>query len=898
MWLRAIGIGARQITGRPLSAISPHVQFTSRTQVSSAVIRLCRMLAAKGRSPTLVLVNKLANLVSNPRTEERVLAVRASYASRINCEQWISVVEAQDFSTALQLLKSEGVALRGSVPTFFEQPPTWLVLHVICNLARTSADLRHSLDLVYHHLPYASPSMQPTIVVLLTIRLAQHGLLAPLRLVIKSFLNVSAQATGDQFNLLLYALTFAPGRKETSALATTIMMIMENRGMKIRPLVYNALLRPTFLTLDVAEAVERCMHLDGITPSRQHLTILLRLMARHGRRKQAARYVLALRGCQEEAPNGAVLCSTRPQDGIEKTTSRRPWTAPYISSLRSSFKAFRHIKSTSRVVVRQSIPSHLHPNTTQMSQSPAALIEQSPQIGSESEETDEDEGDPQFAFKPDKIPSFIQPPLSMPPPKEWKISHFSRLNVKDWAAALYVAGRDKRISAEALLEAFQKGAQRFGRDVNMFAYCVVIRGLLYKWDPGRAVALWDESRIHSHRLPLSTFSIGIGVSALTLNREPHRAFALLEHVSASHFRREKRFMNRKAVKNGTHPPTTTPGSQGMPPPKVHPKTPSRRRPPPPAVINAEAINQFMVTLQRIGRPDAVFALWDSMKTLYNLDPDAYTLSILLNTARWARHDKSVIRGALTQLGLLKKHRKANSPPTISLRGDTAAKIAGLFNPKARAVLNGMWDGESAAEVALRIATQMFLGNWPILKNVRTPVRALRHSAEDRTLAPLSDAFMSLSGSYYGDEDAPPPIIILAEGSTPLYSYPHIIPTDVTFRAYIDLLHAECFTTDIPLVLAWMRELRISPSKNTIASALVYWSEVSKDAPLIEAMKGGSHRSPYAMLSQWIQAWVGKEHMPTSIEWSHAIKRLAYYREAMNGGILTRSQMRREGSGWR
>lgn len=416
------------------------------------------------------------------------------------------------------------------------------------------------------------------------------------------------------------------------------------------------------------------------------------------------------------------------------------------------------------------------------------------------------------------------------------------LRGNDWTALLTVAARSKDVSAEALLAAFREAVA--GHPGNVAAYAVVIRGLLCKRDFAGAITVWDIVR-SSSGIRVNTIALGIGVSALTAGGQPHRAFTLLEEIRIADYEW---------------------GSQICP----------GRSPP---QVNITAVNRFMIALTRYGRPDATFALWDHMQTLYGLSPDAHTFNILLGTARWSRKFDDTIIGQLAHLGLT-----GPSPipedATLDERGRAVAHMNALLDPTHRARVTGLWHGAPASRVALRLAVEFFLGHWPFLRDVLPPTRALRRSRDDAAHSPMSDALnsvMALGGASADHE--PSPLLALVPSDYSAFPFPHVMPTDVSFRALIDLLAAEGLHTEIPLVLGWQRALRIAPSKATLATALVYWMDVSMDAPLVERFKRTRGRDPFALLSAWMEDWVGKTGMPGPKMMSHEMRRKAYYTDS-------------------
>ena len=434
------------------------------------------------------------------------------------------------------------------------------------------------------------------------------------------------------------------------------------------------------------------------------------------------------------------------------------------------------------------------------------------------------------------------------------------MHARDWISALYVASRTKNVTAQAFLTGYRQGAGAYAP--NRQAYSTVVRGLLYKHDYANAAALWDESC--SLDLPLDTISVGIGTHALAMNGEPHRAFALLEQVHSA---------QQAWVKEGK--------GRG----RRNSRPPDRR---PPAEVNLYAVHQLMVALRRMGRPDVVFALWDHMETLYGLSPDVYSLNIILQTARWARKYEDTIRGQLSYLGF--GASAASSTLSLDPRAEAVSHIATTLNPAKKPWITGRWNTESAGQAALRVVVQMFLGNWPELRQAAPPVAALRRSSRDIALSPVSEAINTVTGRPPFEQS---PLLSLFPAHAPI-PYPQIFPTDVTLRAIVDLLPAESLHAEIPLVLVWVRMLGIRPSKATIATVLVHWMDVSMDSPLVERMKGLQRRNPYAQLVRWLEDWVGLRNMPGREEMSREMERSAYYKDVQYLDVIKERVSEAEG----
>ena len=84
---------------------------------------------------------------------------------------------------------------------------------------------------------------------------------------------------------------------------------------------------------------------------------------------------------------------------------------------------------------------------------------------------------------------------------------------------------------------------------------------------------------------------------------------------------------------------------------------------------------------------------------------------------------------------------------------------------------------------------------------------------------------------------------------------------------LDQLELANLASEVPLVMAWAHALRIKPSKDTIATALVYWS----GAP--DAERWGGRQASYRAFYRWLLEWVGEEGMAGKEETSTTFKRL-------------------------
>ncbi|KAI0692318.1 hypothetical protein BC835DRAFT_1357621 [Cytidiella melzeri] len=757
---------------------------------------------------------------------------------------WEDVLAARGFADILLVLKTVGFEASESVGDIAcntqssRQIFTLLVLHIFLNRANTPGQLIQALMVLQDHLPTAPLSLQPVLIIVAVAKLAELRLIATLRRLVQDFQELQA-TTAAHYRIILRALSLAPKSKETSALATELFSTMTVKGYALRHAnVYHALLRPSFLTLDVAEGIEQKMAADRMKPEVHYLLALFRLMVKRGFRRRASRYMSSL----DSASRSSV--SPRHASRLAHPKRSAKWQHLYIAAYRDTAAAYRYIKQMpTKRSSADATPSS--PTNTLL---PARLSQ------SRRSMTGRNFG---RAAPDDDLQ--LQHGLEFPTPAD--AQHYTTPSIRsdappvppEWLSVLQVAGKDAKLSARALILIFRKGGRQYLYTLS--AYEILIRGLLRKQDFTRAAAVWHE--LHNQGWALGRRSLGIGVRALASAGQCHKAFALLEEAHAGY---EARTLVTE----------------------ISGKSQIKSKP-----VSVEGINHFMVALRHRGRPDAIFSLWDAMEVLYGLAPDVYTLNIMLGAARWSRkYDQSLkgaFRSVLSGFGLSRARwvlpAARNTATAEENRKEVASYIAAMLDPERSHNVTGQWGSEAASRAALRIAVQMFLGNWPHLKSLRPPVRAIRKAGSDPALSPLSDLFHSLSQD---PSDGIPPLTILLRllpENIPPYPYPYIYPTDFTFRAFLDLLACESLHTEIPVALTWMRALGVWPSKTTLATALVHWGEVSMDAPLIERFKGGPARSPYSMLMAWMKSWVGEEHMPTRVEMMDEMARLAFYRHA-------------------
>ncbi|KAI1789664.1 hypothetical protein LXA43DRAFT_1019805 [Ganoderma leucocontextum] len=427
---------------------------------------------------------------------------------------------------------------------------------------------------------------------------------------------------------------------------------------------------------------------------------------------------------------------------------------------------------------------------------------------------------------------------------------------KVYMLALRVYANDAATSLHQLLNTFRLGLDSIGDGTKrLWCYFVTIKGLLKRSEYGEAAKLLGE--IWDGRDKFSAPEVTIAVEALTMVGRPDAAFRLLLSLVPE----SDTLMAVAGHLEGDYVVLT-------------PKTYVRAE----RTIDTQAVNSYMVSLLRIGRPDAVFFIWDTMRRVFRVEPDSVTLAIVLKAARYARKTEGALQVAIADFGLGRVLSLGNQTATQDWttlgREEATEAFKALLVADGKRSGTAFWRGERAGVVALRTAWEVLTMNWPELKGFDPPCYAIRRSAGEQAVSPMSDllhSFTSHSSDIAAAADSQD-----ADVSPHLRMYFGIVPEDAMFRALFDLLAEEDRAAQIPLVLTWMRYLKVHPSRDTLATALVYWGEVTFEGPWIQRLRRGE--SQYVRLLKWITKWVGWGNVPRRDEMQKALMRVKWFRE--------------------
>ena len=234
-------------------------------------------------------------------------------------------------------------------------------------------------------------------------------------------------------------------------------------------------------------------------------------------------------------------------------------------------------------------------------------------------------------------------------------------------AALHVAAKDFQTSTYNLIRSFLLISR--ATITTAPTYTVLIRGLLLR-KQYRLASIFFTKLMRSG-LPLDNPALVAGLSSLTRNGQPHLAFQVLEKYTIG--------------------PTTTP-----------------------MILTTLTLNQFIVSLNRIGRPDISIRLFTHMQTLYACLPNSQTFSIILQAARLAlKLDASPstprLRPLLPFRSKWKKGRHKKKPP----RNESVdAILSALGHPSRgglRRYVNGNYIGLDPATFARNVFDNVVSG---------------------------------------------------------------------------------------------------------------------------------------------------------------------------------------------
>lgn len=189
------------------------------------------------------------------------------------------------------------------------------------------------------------------------------------------------------------------------------------------------------------------------------------------------------------------------------------------------------------------------------------------------------------------------------------------------------------------------------------------------------------------------------------------------------------------------------------------------------------------------------------------------------------------------------------------KGSTSVLLAPPGNSGAREKED--WRLEKPWQMARVIFRQVVLGNWPHLRETRSPLDEVDQSTFDKFTS-LFDGDLHILRHV-----SPNKLRELNQDSLPDPNarYTHIIPTASTFHSYISLLGYYNYPHEIPVALAWMKALSIVPTWFTMRLALMHICEAEGPRRWVRGWgKEGKGRlvRDEEIMRRWLEEWLLQE----------------------------------------
>ncbi|KAG6872347.1 hypothetical protein C0995_010514 [Termitomyces sp. Mi166 len=592
-------------------------------------------------------------------------------------ERWRPLTRAHGLARALNKMKGES-------------GPLWLALYLLAYGVRAHDDAYPAgLDLAYAHLPSAPKHLHGPLLIFAVSSLSRFNLLLPIRRVIDTFLTTDLAPHSElYFNLFLQALTIMPTQcTETAQAIVRLLQRMEARKLTLAKETYDLLLNDENVLIHLAHFLRYHMTRHGATPTTAQLEAYLRIFAKKGSAEEAAEIYSAL----------------------EKRVT------PPTDTLHEDARLFV-----------------VHPNQPEPSLNQATKL----LLSARANPTAATEYlrkllNPRFAIP--KTKTFSLKDLDLRKHTLTTIRRDPTPDIFGYTAALSSLAADQDASGAVLAGYFEKIRARRDIEPNEVTYTVLLRGLYDRGEKSLAMKYLKE--YYNSGLPVDRKSLGVSLRVLTITKRPHVAFKLLQQW-AYRLNLSNRELETVESENEDTPSKNkiTTNSTAQKETKTDSRSFYR------VSLSIITFNDWLVTLNRISRPDIVLAVWDALRPLYNVTPDARTLTILLAASRRAlRRDGSSLKGVLVHMKhdireTFGVHHPRSPQEEISI-DDAQHNLETLLGPpnvdKPNPYQPKLWHGRLPADHARLLFLQAMFGAAPdpkALMNVEPPARAARKMA--------------------------------------------------------------------------------------------------------------------------------------------------------------------------
>ena len=265
-------------------------------------------------------------------------------------------------------------------------------------------------------------------------------------------------------------------------------------------------------------------------------------------------------------------------------------------------------------------------------------------------------------------------------------------------------------------------------------------------------------------------------------------------------------------------------------------------------LDTTFLNVLLVALARHAQFNTFWSIYTTMETIYGVLPDEVTLAILGKAAISAAVHQG--RGTLvpaTSEDIYRPHRCWAPSEGKEGQDEDGNRPVSDHVATSEWVL---WDGMAPHVLVRQMFWTMLQENYPLVadrvrdSSLSTTRRLFlgfgRASETDDALGKHTLQTYAISSS-----PAPSPRVALQNS--------HLVPTPSNMHMFIALLGYFDASREIPLVLSYMRELSIKPTRKTLCLALWRFEE------------GGAYTAQMRQLRSWIEKWLGADALPSDDE---------------------------------
>jgi hypothetical protein len=736
----------------------------------------------------------------------------------------VNAIERKDVRAWYDFVSADDFRTAAQSVQCISEVPIWALIYAFATKVHSEDDAHLAVTLALQNLAKFSEADQPAILIQTAQALSKHQQILSIPPLLDEFLQLHMPDAELQFDLLLRSLSRFKQSSEQSKNIIRVLEAMRSRGLRIRTHSYNAMLANRFVTMELTTILQTRMREEGHAPTKEQLEAFLRIFGRRGFVHAAARYFNMIRHLLRKE-HTAVPAPLSAENMKQATWANRRGAATrynteFMRSLvRYPGSAFHYLHSL--LDGRSSVAKDVGTSTGLAASLKKGLRSQS-------------------AHR-------VRRQLK------------TQVDIYDWTTTLHAASMDRKLPAEKLISLFEESKNTQFKP-TVATYTTVIRGLIRK-GAGYAVALKLWREMCGGLTRLDKVAMTVGMEVLVGSGNALEAFQYIKDVTSPEARVARGRLTRRRF-------------YGV---ATKPQVDKR-------FADTILLNSFMSTLIRFDRPDVVFLLWDGMKEVFGLQPDAVTLACVLKAARKVHHLDHSFQAAMGQLNVM-MGRTPRSAETLrdGLLAEIESKLAtkgpgsgGKKSAEWMHPVSSQWQGVPAGTKAIAIFCAIVCSHWPRLRSVELPARAnwsdVANSASAIANLVRSVRFPSRSGN--ADDRTNTSQAVLPAAPNP---YACLIPDERTFAAYIALLGAQNCASEIPLALAWMRELDIIPTQDTISLSLALWAEVSLRGPLVEQFAPDSTKA-YTKLANWLVEWLGSAKLPSECRLARMFRILKQERE--------------------